>query len=122
MVTWRGKGWTVLVFALLAIGLPLNLNGIYCGLAQLALFSVFGVALWFLGNKLNAGQNYYSQQAGKFVWKDIFEVGHFEHHDRRVLFSEDLSPSHSFSLIKVQYWLFGFILSGLVCLVISIFN
>ncbi len=119
MIVWRGKGWIIMVFALLAIGLPLELKGIFVGLGQLVLFCISGWIIWVIGNKLNAGQNEFSAQSGKFHWKDIFEVGAHDQDDQR-LFGVQYSPSHSFATIKIQYWFPVFILLGIVCLVVSL--
>ena len=121
MVVWRGKGWIVIILALLAIGIPLELKGVYIGLGQLLLFCIFAWPIWWIGNKLNAGQNYHSEAAGKFVWKDIFEVGLEEDHEPSVL-GPELSPSHSFTLIKMQYWSPLFVLAGISCFVAGLLS
>ena len=120
MVVWRRKGWIVIVLALLAIGLPLELDSQYIGSGQLALFFVFGLVIWFLGNKLNAGQNHFSQQAGKFRWEDLFEVGAHDARENNTLFGPDFSPSHSFTMIKMQYWGIIFALAGVVCFLVGL--
>lgn len=120
MVVWRGKGWIIIVLALLAIGIPLELEGVFCGLGQLVLFCIFGWVLWILGNKLNAGQNEYSELHGKFHWKDILEAGAHDERDSTP-FGPELSPSHSCTMIKMQYWFPIFIALGIFCLIVSLF-
>jgi len=119
MIIWRKKGWIVIVLAFLAIGVPLELDAEYIGLGQLFLFLIFGGMIWLIGNKLNAGQNYYSQQAGKFRWEDVFEVGAHDEHEPQDLFGAELSPSHSFTMIKIQYWAFIFVLAGVFCYIMN---
>ena len=119
MVVWRGKGWIVMLLALLAVGIPLELSGIYVGLGQLGLFFLLAALIWKLGSRWNAGQNEFSESSGKFHWKDLFEVGAHDS-QRQTIFGPETSPSHSLCMIKVQYWAFVYLLAGLFCFFISL--
>ena len=118
MITWRGRGYIVPLLALLAVGAPLEFEEYWLMyLMQGAAFIVAGAICWFLGSRWNKGQDYYSQAAGKFHWKDIFEVGLPE--DTSV-YAPELSPSHSFTLIKVQYYGIIFPVVALILIVIGL--
>ncbi len=117
-MVWRGRGIIVPILVFLSVALPSECKEDWMMyLMQSLSFAISGIICWILGSKWNKGQNHYSTMAGKFHWKDLFEVGLPE--SNSVLLPEE-SPSHSFTLIKVEYCGILLFIPSLISLVLAL--